>query len=174
MAILAAADSALAAHLRAIGAGECFFAYRMLVRLLVRACNAAQCAGINTGRPHGRDACLRWCAGCLAAKGDDAGGGQRPAAMHLHASQPHLASIRCTCTAMCVHRGQRQPHFTHVCGSLTFMRLDTDAKSASAQAMQLWEALWADACWQRLVPSRAEVRSRLQSPAPLPWHVCNS
>lgn len=31
-AVLSAADAALAAHLRACGAGECFFAYRMLVR----------------------------------------------------------------------------------------------------------------------------------------------
>ena len=40
-AILAAADSALAAHLRDIGAGECFFAYRMLVGCLACACHAS-------------------------------------------------------------------------------------------------------------------------------------
>ena len=55
MAMLAAGDSALAAHLRDIGAGECFFAYRMLVRLLARAsfC-AALCVCADTGRTDSR------------------------------------------------------------------------------------------------------------------------
>ncbi|KAK9844130.1 hypothetical protein WJX81_005364 [Elliptochloris bilobata] len=42
MRVLTAADAALAAHLHAIGAGQCFFAYRMLVVLLRREMTQAQ------------------------------------------------------------------------------------------------------------------------------------
>ena len=35
-AVLTAADATLAAHLSACGAGECFFAYRMLVRRVLQ------------------------------------------------------------------------------------------------------------------------------------------
>ena len=94
-AILAASDSALAAHLRDIGAGECFFAYRMLVGWLACACHAALCMVSDTGCQSefgpGGDACVRWRAGCSAAKGGDAGGGQCPIAMQMHFSCTWLA-----------------------------------------------------------------------------------
>lgn len=102
-ATLAAADSALAAHLRDIGAGECFFAYRMLVWWLACACHAALCTlGVRLSLIQG---VMHGCAGAqvVLLRREVT---QEEASAHpqcsLHASHLHLACICCMCTLMCV------------------------------------------------------------------------
>lgn len=96
-------------------------------------------------------------AGCAAAKGGDAGGGRCPSAKQP-ACMPRAPGLQ----QLHVHPdvgAMSQGSLCHrVCAARTLMPLDCDALGGSAQAMQLWEALWADACWQRLTPSTHKVR----------------
>ena len=76
----------------------------------------------------------------------------------LHASLLHLACFSCMCTLMCVRSMRQGSLCFRVCAAHTMKLPDCEASGGAAQAMQLWEALWADCCWQRLAHSTYEVR----------------
>ena len=178
-AILTAADSALAAHLRDIGAGECFFAYRMLVGV-ARMCLSRRFVHDPDTGCHFELLIQGLMCGCAGTQvvllrremtqEEVSAHTQRS----LHASLLHLACLIptnstatscCMCTLMCVRSMRQGSLCFRVCAAHTMNLPGCEASGGAAQAMQLWEALWADACWQRLAPSTDKVRCCYSFPA---------